>query len=292
MNFFKALFGGSEETPEQKQQADEARRFDMFKYDGVKAAKIGQHAYAVKCFNEALKIHEDLEVRDYLSQALIRTGELAEAYEQLQKLAEAEPENMAIWLRTAQVAHMMENYTAMAGACERALLIDNSNARAHYLYAQACIGQDDAVNAIAMLTKAITLQADMADAYLLRGQTLLKMGDTAGAADDSDHLLADHADNEDVLLLNARIERAKGEADKAIEAYGKVIDANPFCADAYKERGAVKYEKGDMKGAQEDAQRAMELQPEGMEGVSGDYSAEGVEQKTRQAYSNLNPFGL
>ena len=37
MNFFKALFGGSEETPEQKQQADEARRFDMFKYDGVKA---------------------------------------------------------------------------------------------------------------------------------------------------------------------------------------------------------------------------------------------------------------
>ena len=288
MNFFKALFGGSEETPEQKQQADEARKFDMFKYDGVRAAKIGQHAYAVKCFNEALKLRDDLEVRDYLSQALVRTGELAEAYEQLQKLAEAEPENMAVWLRTAQVAHMMENYTAMAQACERALLIDNSDARAHYLYAQACIGQDDVVNAIAMLTKAIALQADMADAYLLRGQTLLKMGDTAGAAEDCGHLLAEHADNEDVLLLSA----AKGEADKAIEAYGKVIDANPFCADAYKERGAVKYEKGDMKGAQEDAQRAMELQPEGMENVSGDYSAEGIEQKTRQAYSNLNPFGV
>ena len=69
MNFFQGIVRGSEETPEQKQQADEARRFDMFKYDGVKAAKIGQHAYAVKCFNEALKIHEDLEVRDYLSQA-------------------------------------------------------------------------------------------------------------------------------------------------------------------------------------------------------------------------------
>ena len=116
--------------------------------------------------------------------------------------------------------------------------------------------------------------------------------DRRAAAEDRGHLLAEHADNEDVLLLSARIERAKGEADKAIEAYGKVIDANPFCADAYKERGAVKYEKGDMKGAQEDAQRAMELQPEGMENVSGDYSAEGIEQKTRQAYSNLNPFGV
>lgn len=86
MNFFKALFGGSEETPEQKQQADETRKFDMFKYDGVKAAKMGQHDYAVKCYKEALKIREDLEVRDYLAQSLIRTGQLAEAYEQLETL--------------------------------------------------------------------------------------------------------------------------------------------------------------------------------------------------------------
>ena len=133
MNFFKALFGGSEETPEQKQKADETRKFDMFKYDGVKAAKMGQHDYAVKCYKEALKIREDLEVRDYLAQSLIRTGQLAEAYEQLETLAAAEPENTAIFIQMAQVAHMMENYTAMAQACERALLIDNQNARAHYL---------------------------------------------------------------------------------------------------------------------------------------------------------------
>ena len=80
MNFFKALFGGEEETPEQKRQADEARKFDMFKYDGVRAAKIGQHDYAVKCYEEALKLRDDLEVRDYLAQALIRTGRTADAF--------------------------------------------------------------------------------------------------------------------------------------------------------------------------------------------------------------------
>lgn len=292
MNFFKALFGGSEETPEQKQQADEARKFDMFKFDGVKASKIGKHDYAVKCFKEALKIHEDLEVRDYLAQALIHTGELNEAYEQLEKLAEAEPDNDAIFIQMAQVAYMMENYTAMAQACERALLANKDNAQAHYLYAQACIGQDDVINAIAMLTKAITLKEDMADAYLLRGQTLLKMGDINGAEEDCNHLMADYSGNEDVLMLNARIKRAKGDSDAAIEAYGRVIDANPFSVDAFKERGAVKYEKGDMKGAQEDAQHAMELEPKDMENVSGDYSAEGIEQKTKSAYSNLNPLGL
>lgn len=292
MNFFKALFGGSEETPEQKQQADETRKFDMFKYDGVKAAKMGQHDYAVKCYKEALKIREDLEVRDYLAQSLIRTGQLSEAYEQLETLAAAEPENTAIFIQMAQVAHMMENYTAMAQACERALLIDNQNARAHYLYAQACIGQEDMINAIAMLTKAITLKDDMAEAYLLRGQTLLKMGDASGADGDCTHLLADYATNEDVLMLKARIERAKGNADAAIEAYGRVIDANPFCIDAFKERGALRYEKGDMAGAKEDAQHAMELEPNDMEAVNGEYSAEGIEQRTRQAYRNINPLGL
>ena len=58
MNIFKALFGGSEETPEEKQKAEESRRFDMFKYDGVKAAKIGQVDYAVTVSYTHLRAHE------------------------------------------------------------------------------------------------------------------------------------------------------------------------------------------------------------------------------------------
>lgn len=292
MNFFKALFGSEEETPEQKQQADEARKFDMFKYDGVRAAKIGQHDYAVKCYEEALKLRDDLEVRDYLAQALIRTGRTADAFAQLQRLAEAEPGNKAIWLQMANVAYMDENYDAMDDACGHAMQIDPNDATAHYLKAKACIGHADMIGAIAMLTKAIALKADYPEATLLRGQTLLKMGDAAGADADATALMAGYGANEDVMMLKARVERAKGNADAAIEAYGKVIDANPFCIDAFKERGAIKYENGDMSGAQADAEKAMELEPKDMAAVSGDYSAEGVEQKVKQAYSNLNPLGL
>ena len=292
MNFFKALFGSEEETPEQKQQADEARKFDMFKYDGVRAAKIGQHDYAVKCYEEALKLRDDLEVRDYLAQALIRTGRTADAFAQLQRLAEAEPGNKAIWLQMANVAYMDENYDAMDDACGHAMQIGPNDATAHYLKAKACIGHADMIGAIAMLTKAIALKADYPEATLLRGQTLLKMGDAAGADADATALMAGYGANEDVMMLKARVERAKGNADAAIEAYGKVIDANPFCIDAFKERGAIKYENGDMSGAQADAEKAMELEPKDMAAVSGDYSAEGVEQKVKQAYSNLNPLGL
>lgn len=292
MNIFKALFGGSVETPEEKQKADESRRFDMFKYDGVRAAKIGQPDYAVKCYREALAIHDDLEVRDYLAQALIRTGALDEAREQLQVLAAAEPDNVAIHIQTAQVAYMQEDYESMATACERALQADKDSARAHYLYGQAHAGSGNVVGAIAMLTKAIALQPDMGDAYLLRGRTLLKMGDTAGADEDVTRLMEMAPDNEDVLLLKARVERARGNADAAIALYGRVTEVNPFCADAFRERGAIKYERGDMRGAQADMQTVLELEPDKVAGISGNYSAEGVEQHVRQAYSNINPLGL
>ncbi len=292
MNIFKALFGGDEETPEERQKADEARRFDMFKYDGVKAAKMGQAEYAVRCYREALAIHDDLEVRDYLAQVLIRTGELDGAMEQLRMLAAAEPDNVAIAVQEAQVAHMMEDYAAMSAACERAMKADRDNARVHYLYARAHIGQGNSVVAVAMLTRAIALDESMGDALLLRGQTLLGMGDVKGAGEDVERLVALAPDNEDVLLLKARVERAAGNAGEALKTYGRVIEVNPFCADAFRERGAIKYEQGDMNGAKEDMQTALELNPEQVNDISGDYSAEGVEHKVRQAYSNINPLGL
>lgn len=292
MNIFKALFGGSEETPEEKQKADESRRFDMFKYDGVRAAKMGQVDYAVKCYREALAIHDDLEVRDYLAQALIRTGALDEAREQLHVLAEAEPENAAIHNLTAQLEYMQEDYAAMAEACARALAADKDNALAHYLYAQAYIGQKNSVVAVAMLTKAISLNADYADAYLLRGRTLLAMGDLNGADADASHLLGVMPDNEDVQLLKARIEHRRGNAAEAIAIYNKVVELNPFSADAFRERGAIRYEQGDMTGAKEDMQTALELEPDKAADINGEYSAEGVEHKVRQAYSNINPLGL
>jgi len=38
--------------------------------------------------------------------------------------------------------------------------------------------------------------------------------------------------------------------------------------------------------------QVLELNPQETADVSGDYSAEGIEHKVKQAYSNLNPFGI
>ncbi len=283
MNFFKALFGSKPKTPEEDRKETEEHNFDVLKYDGKQAMMQGNTEYAVKCLTHALKIKDDPETRDYLSQALIRQGDLLMAYEHLQKLAETEPDNVKIYIRMANVAYMMEDYNAMSNACEKAMLIDKDMPELMYLYAQACIGLNDSSNAVAMLTKAINLREDYGDAYLLRGETLLADGKLDDAAEDVAWLMERYSETEEVLMLNGRLEKAKGDSDRAMATFNSVIELNPFSIDAYRERAAIKMEQGDKEGHDEDMKKIQEMTPENDE--------EDIEEKTRQAYKNSNPFG-
>ena len=291
MGFWNSLFGGETNPEEEKRAADE-RNFDLLKYDGVKAMRIGQYEYAVKCFEKALETKEDAEVRDYLSRAFIRMGRLDDALAELKMLTVQEPDNIHLKMQAAGVAYMKEDYEEMIAICEQALDVDADNAMVHLFYAKAELGQENLIQGIARLTKAIALDENLADARLLRGQTLLKMGDFNAATEDVAWLTEHAEESEDVLLLHARIEAAKGNADEAIRIYSHVIDINPFQVDAFRERGKLRMEQGDKQGAEEDMKMVLELNPEEMADVNGEYSAEGIEQKTRQAYSNLNPFGI
>ena len=291
MGFWNSLFGGETNPEEEKKAADE-RNFDLLKYDGVKAMRMGQYEYAVKCFEKALETKEDAEVRDYLSRAFIRMGRLDDALAELKMLTMQEPDNIHLKMQAAGVAYMKEDYAEMVALCEQALALDADNAMVHLFYAKAELGQDNIIQGIARLTKAIALEENLADARLLRGQTLLKMGDFNAATEDVAWLTEHTEESEDVLLLHARIEAAKGNADEAIRIYSQVIDVNPFQVDAFRERGKLRLEQGDKLGAEEDMKMVLELNPEEMADVNGEYSAEGIEQKTRQAYSNLNPFGI
>ena len=179
------MFGGEEQSPEEEKMEAERKKFDLMKYDGVKAMKMGRPDYAVKCFQEALRMNEDLEVRDYLSRAFVTQGEYEQALEQLHLLMDAQPDNKGLPMQAAHVANLMDDYDRMQQYCEQSLAIDPENATAHFLYARACLGRNDLVGTIARLTRCIALNESFGDAYLLRGQTLLQMGDVAGAEADA-----------------------------------------------------------------------------------------------------------
>ena len=271
MGFLKSLFGGNDESPEEKKKKETEHDVDVLKTDGIRAMRMGQNGYAVKCFEKALQLKDDLETRDYLSQALIRDDRLGEALQQLRILHEAQPENIHILSLMAKVAFMMEDYGLMTEFCEQAMLLDKENAELVYLYGRAALGQHDKVNAVAMFTKAIMLDEQWADAYLKRGEVLLEMGDIEGAAEDADWLMEKVEGVDDVFLLKARVLEAQNNDAAVVDVLTRAVERNPFLTDAYRLRGAARMRMGDKEGAAEDAQKVLELHPEEMESISGKF---------------------
>ena len=290
MNFFRRLFNGAAETPEEEQKEQAARNFDVLKYDGVAAMRQHVFDYAGKCFLHALDIHDDLEIHDYLSQTFIALGKFPEAISQLRILADVEPENINVWLRMAGVAYVMNDYDMMETACEKAHCIDSANPRANYDYARALIGNHDKARAVEFLTIAIDKCGGEPywEAYLLRGQTRLDLGKVAEAEHDADFLLCHIPDHEDALILKACCQDAQNMTAEAIETLDKALSANPFCASALEQRARLKHLLGDEQGAGDDEKLLHELAPE--DGNATPDKAEDIAGTTEKAYKNINPF--
>ena len=291
MGFWKALFGGEELSPEEEKQQQEQKRFDLLKYDGVRAMKTGQLAIAESCLREALKMKEDLEIRDYLWQILLHTDRIDEALEELQVLSQAQPGNAEVLLQTANVAYMKEDYALMEQVLEPLTSEPfptekdrEPMARACFLMAQARKGQQDQAGTLHWLDKAIDTDEEMASSYLLRGQTRLLSGDMEGAQADISWLMANVGPTEEVLLLMAGFETAAGRQEEAIKVLSTVLDENPFSLIALQQRAALRRQTGDEAGADEDLQAARELNPE--------QNTEDIERQVQDAYKNVNPLGI
>jgi tetratricopeptide (TPR) repeat protein len=293
MGFWKALFGGEEQSPEQEKEQQEQKRFELLKYDGVRALKTGRLDIAESCLREALTMREDLEVRDYLWQLLVRLDRTDEALEHLKAMSEAQPDNVELKLQMATVAYMKEDYALMEQVLEPLTSVSAESlqgdshltkAQAFYLMAQARWRQQDRQGATEWLTKAIAVYPEMGEAYLLRGQTLLEMGDSDGAAADELWLEDNYGETEEVLLLKSAIEQVKGQQEQAIATLGRVLELNPFSQPALQRRAALRRTFGDEAGAEEDLQAARELNPQ--------QDTEDIESKVQDAYKNVNPLGI
>lgn len=287
MGFWKTLFGGEEETPEQEQQHQAERDFDVLKTDGQKASRLGRHEYAVACFTKALEIHDDLETRDYLAHEYIRMGQFDEALGEIKVLQDAEPDNAQIALLRANVKYMQEDYDGMKETLLPFANAETTYGESHlinYWVAKAFIGLGELGKAIDYLTKSISDMPDYWDAYLLRAQTYLKSGDVDLAEKDANFLLAQLGEQEETLLMQARVEAKKDKLDDALAIYNKVVDANPFSVEGLRERGMLKKMLGDEAGGEADIAEADE--------VNGTGAQEDIEEKTKQMYKNIDAYGI
>lgn len=300
MSLFSSLFGGNKDTEAQKK-----KDFDILKYDGIRAQRIGKLTYAIQCFKEAIGIQEDLETMNHLATAYTQMNQMEEACAVVMRMTEIAPEDPGNFLTLANLHYMMENYQKMDEACKKALVINEQIPVAYYLSAKAAIGLNNAIQAIAMLTKAIVLDENFAEAYQLRAEVLWSLHQAKDAAEDIQKLLALNPEDESALLLKGEILAVNGEGENALELFNQVLALNPFnekayilkgsyylfqkefekalevynealevhpnFAQAYHERGRVKLAKGDKEGSIEDMKKAIELAPENSANINGEY---------------------
>ena len=301
MGIFSSLFGGNK-TPEENKE----KNFDILKYDGIRAMRIGKLAYALKCFEEATAIKEDLETMQHQANTYVRMNRMDNARQLMVRMTELAPDQPLVFQSLASLCYMQEDYPAMNEACQKALALNDQDPATYFLSAKAAVGLSNGIQAIAMLTKAIMLNEEFVEAYQMRAEILWTMRQAKDANDDIEKLLAMNPEDESALLLKGEIlavggqeeealaliaqvlelnpfnEKAyllkgnyflaKKEFDKAIEVYDDALEINPNFAQAYHERGRVKLAKGDKQGSMEDMKRAIELAPEQGAAIDGEYN--------------------
>lgn len=301
MGIFSSLFGGNKKTEDNKE-----KNFDILKYDGIRAMRIGKLTYAIKCLEEATAIQEDLETMQHLVNVYIRVNQMDDARRLMNRMTELAPDQPLVFQSLASLCYMQEDYAGMNEACQKALALDDQNANHYFLSAKAAVGLKNGIQAIAMLTKAIMLNETFTEAYQMRAEILWAMRQAKDASEDIEKLLEMNPEDENALLLKGEIlavggeeEQAMGlinqvlalnpfcekayllkgnyflaqkEFDKAIEVYNEALEINPNFAQAYHERGRVKLAKGDKAGSIEDMKKAIELAPENGANITGEYN--------------------
>lgn len=305
MGIFTSLFGGKKDSGNETEKNNK-KNFDILKYDGIRAIRIGKLTYAIKCMEEAIAIQEDLETMQHLANCYIRINQLDKSRSILNRMTALAPDQPLVYQSLANLCYMQEDYSGMNEACQKALAVDNQSPTNYFLSAKAAIGLNDAIQAIAMLTKAIVLDENFVEAYQLRAEVLWSMRQAQSATEDVQKLLELNPEDENALLLKGEIMTVNGkgeealglfdqvlalnpfnekayilkgtyfllqkEYEKALEVYNEALEVHPNFAQAYHERGRVKLAKGDKEGSMEDMKKAIELAPENSKAINGEYN--------------------
>lgn len=302
-HFFKSLFGGKAEETEEKKAL---RDFDVLKYDGIRALRIGKTAYAIRCFNEALKLREDKEVLEHLANACVREDRIEEAVQAAGRIVELDPANLQARLLRAHLNFLAENYAEALADCDKALEDHADDPAVYFMQGKVKKAAGDPIGAIVALSQAIRLKADYAEALLLRAEAMLETGDCKDGLEDADEAARLLPEEENVYLVRGRLREAAGDHKAAEEDYRRIKELNPFneqaylrlgalyvaqnrpaqaiglfdeaielkpdFAKAYAERGRAKLAQGDKEGSLADMKKALELSGEELRQINGTYS--------------------
>lgn len=264
--------------------------------DAVAAQQRGDDAAAIRKYQELLKLRPDvMEAHANLGAALARAGRFDEAIEQYRAALAKTPQNAALRMNLALAYYKKRKYSEAAAELDPLHTMAPADVRVATLlgdcYAQT--GQDDKAIAILKpvedahpedlgvawllgsalirtghrrdglaLVDRVAQTGNSAEAYLLAGQTALKLNEFERARDDAESALRLNAKLPGALTLKGMVLPYLGDNSGAITTLRLALAANPDDFDALMNLGAVLHTERQLPEARLHLERALQLQPD------------------------------
>jgi tetratricopeptide (TPR) repeat protein len=228
---------------------------------GAALSTLGRYDEAIVQYRAVLAKKDNAGLRLNLALAYYKKGALHEAVQQLDTLRSAQPGD-------ARVATLLADCYARLGQDQQAIAVLKPVEAAHpddlsvaWLLGSALIRTGRTRDGLDRVDR-VARQGNQPEAYLLAGQTALKMNEFERARDYADAAARLNPRLPGLDSLRGTVLSYFGDTQGAIVALRKAVAADPNDFDAQVGLGAVLHTERDLDGAREHLQRALLLKPD------------------------------
>ena len=228
---------------------------------GAALAKLERYDEAIEQYRAVLAKKDNAGLRLNLALAYYKKGALREAVQQLSTLQGAQPGD-------TRVATLLADCYARLGQDRQAIAVLTPVEAAHpddlavaWLLGSALIRAGHKRDGLERVDR-VARQGNRPEAYLLAGQTALKMNEFERARDYADAALRLNPRLPGADTLRGTVLSYLGDTQGAIAALRKAVEADPNDFDAQVGLGAVLHTERDLDGARQHLQHALQLKPD------------------------------
>jgi len=231
---------------------------------GAALAKLGRYDEAIVQYRAALAKpakRDNADLRLNLALAYYKKGALPEAVQELSTLAGAQPDD-------PRVATLLADCYTRLGQDDKAIAVLQPVEAAHpddlaiaWLLGSALIRAGHKRDGLERVDR-VARQGNRPEAYLLAGQTALKMNEFERARDYADGALRLNARLPGAETLRGTVLSYLGDTQGAIAALQKAVEEDPNDFEAQVALGAVLHTERNLDAARQHLERALQLKPD------------------------------
>lgn len=237
---------------------------DAWEVRGVARQNLGLNDEAISDYDKALELlPRNRQLLFNKALALQDIGRAEQADSVFGELLTYYPGFDSGYLGRARLSLEKADTVSAVADIEKALSINKNALNAYIMRADIAISQgNDFESALTDMNEAIRLQPRLAGLYVNRAYLRYSLDDFFGAMADFDYALQLEPFNETALFNRALLEMETGANDKALEDLNQIISLNPDNTRAYYNRAVVNNAKGQYADAVEDISHVIADVPE------------------------------